>query len=207
MKERSATLQNLVEILLRTLLFGHRIRVRDPDEVDSGSCRRAASTTMDHATCKTHGLARSRRSLGRQARSQHVHRRRSRLHREPAMFFLATADAEGGRTVRTRGATQVSYGWSAPARWRFRATTATACSGAWANVLVNPFVGMLFIDFDNFREGSASTAELPRRQGRPLGEFEGAQLVVRVEAEAIFPNCPRYIHRMAESTRSNLHAD
>jgi hypothetical protein len=26
--------------------------------------------------------------------------------------------------------------------------------------------------------------------------FEGAQLVVRVRAEHIFPNCPRYIHRM-----------
>ena len=29
-----------------------------------------------------------------------------------------------------------------------------------------------------------------------LGSFEGAQLVVRVRAEHIFPNCPRYIHRM-----------
>ena len=29
-----------------------------------------------------------------------------------------------------------------------------------------------------------------------LSEFVGAQLIVRVRAEAIFPNCPRYIHRM-----------
>jgi hypothetical protein len=29
-----------------------------------------------------------------------------------------------------------------------------------------------------------------------LSEFAGAQLVVRVEARAIFPNCPRYIHKM-----------
>jgi hypothetical protein len=29
-----------------------------------------------------------------------------------------------------------------------------------------------------------------------LAEFPGAQLVVRVKAEHIFPNCPRYIHRM-----------
>jgi hypothetical protein len=29
-----------------------------------------------------------------------------------------------------------------------------------------------------------------------LGSFEGAQLVVRVRAERIFPNCPRYIHKM-----------
>ena len=30
-----------------------------------------------------------------------------------------------------------------------------------------------------------------------LGSFIGAQLVVRVRAERIFPNCPRYIHRIA----------
>ena len=29
-----------------------------------------------------------------------------------------------------------------------------------------------------------------------LSTFEGAQLVVRVRAEHIFPNCPRYIHRL-----------
>lgn len=29
-----------------------------------------------------------------------------------------------------------------------------------------------------------------------LSEFTGAQLIVRVRAEAIFPNCPRYIHKM-----------
>ena len=27
--------------------------------------------------------------------------------------------------------------------------------------------------------------------------FEGAQFVVRVRAQRIFPNCPRYIHRMS----------
>jgi uncharacterized protein len=29
-----------------------------------------------------------------------------------------------------------------------------------------------------------------------LGETVGAQLIVRVEARAIFPNCPRYIPAM-----------
>jgi hypothetical protein len=30
-----------------------------------------------------------------------------------------------------------------------------------------------------------------------IGSFDGTQLVVLVRAEHIFPNCPRYIHRMA----------
>jgi hypothetical protein len=29
-----------------------------------------------------------------------------------------------------------------------------------------------------------------------LAAFEGAQLIVRVRVERIFPNCPRYIHHM-----------
>jgi hypothetical protein len=40
-----------------------------------------------------------------------------------------------------------------------------------------------------------------------LGELEGAQLIVRVQPEAIFPNCPRYIHKMQTSNnRSTLPA-
>ena len=30
----------------------------------------------------------------------------------------------------------------------------------------------------------------------PMAGFPGAQAMVRVSAEHIFPNCPRYIHRM-----------
>jgi len=57
-------------------------------------------------------------------------------------------------------------------------------------------VGLLFLDFEQPRRlrvlGTAVVAE-----DDPLrAQFEGAQLVVRVRAERIFPNCPRYIHRM-----------
>jgi hypothetical protein len=65
------------------------------------------------------------------------------------------------------------------------------------NVLVNPAVALLFIDFERPNRlrvnGRASIVE-----GDPLlAAFDGAQLVVRVRATRIFPNCPRYIHRMA----------
>jgi hypothetical protein len=35
-----------------------------------------------------------------------------------------------------------------------------------------------------------------------LETFTGAQLIVRVRAERIFPNCPRYIHRMGSAEAS-----
>jgi predicted pyridoxine 5'-phosphate oxidase superfamily flavin-nucleotide-binding protein len=64
------------------------------------------------------------------------------------------------------------------------------------NLRVNPAVGLLFLDFEQPRRlrllGTAAAAE-----DDPLrAEFAGAQLIVRVRAERIFPNCPRYIHRM-----------
>ena len=65
------------------------------------------------------------------------------------------------------------------------------------NVLVNPRVGMLFLDFEQPRRlrvnGPATLLE-------DVAGFEGAQLVVRVAVEAIFPNCPRYIHRSLVET-------
>ena len=62
--------------------------------------------------------------------------------------------------------------------------------------------GMVFIDFEQPRRlrvnGRASVAAHD-----PLfAAFEGAQLVVRVRAERIFPNCPRYIHRMSVAEHS-----
>jgi uncharacterized protein len=61
------------------------------------------------------------------------------------------------------------------------------------NVLANPRVGLLFLDFEQPRRLRVLGVA---RLEDPDGSFEGAQLVVRVRAEQIFPNCPRYIHRM-----------
>ena len=63
------------------------------------------------------------------------------------------------------------------------------------NIVANPAVGLLFIDFESPRRlrvnGEASIAD----DDPLLAELPGAQLVVRVRAQKIFPNCPRYIHR------------
>jgi predicted pyridoxine 5'-phosphate oxidase superfamily flavin-nucleotide-binding protein len=65
------------------------------------------------------------------------------------------------------------------------------------NILVNPKVGLLFVDFERpSRMRVNGTASL-HDDAASLAAFEGAQLVVRVRAERIFPNCPRYIHKMA----------
>jgi hypothetical protein len=64
------------------------------------------------------------------------------------------------------------------------------------NLLVNPQVGMLFIDFESPKRLRVNGRATVDEDDPLLAELAGAQLVVRVRAEAIFPNCPRYIHTM-----------
>jgi uncharacterized protein len=127
------------------------------------------------------------------------------------MFFLATADAEGHP--------QCSYKGGEPGFVRVLDATTIAFpnydgNGMYlsiGNLAVNPHVGLLFVDFTAQRpsrlrlNGEASVDERD-----PLVEaYPGAQFVVRVRATQVFPNCPRYIHRMALVERSRFvpHAD
>src|SRR5262252_2774934 len=65
------------------------------------------------------------------------------------------------------------------------------------NVLVNPNVGLLFIALHGrpARLRVNGTARVSRDDPL-LAQTVGAQLMVRVTANAIFPNCPRYIPHM-----------
>jgi len=56
---------------------------------------------------------------------------------------------------------------------------------------------MLFMDFAQPKRLRVNGTASIDFSDPLLRSFEGAQLVVRVRAEHIFPNCPRYIHRMA----------
>jgi hypothetical protein len=63
-------------------------------------------------------------------------------------------------------------------------------------VLSNPRVGLLFVDFAQPKRLRVNGVASIDFADPLLGSFEGAQLVVRVRAEHVFPNCPRYIHHM-----------
>jgi len=74
------------------------------------------------------------------------------------------------------------------------------------NLLDNPHVGMLFIDFLSERpsrlrlNGIASIDE----RDELIDQYPRAQFIVRVRATEVFPNCPRYIHRMELVERSRF---
>ncbi len=112
------------------------------------------------------------------------------------MFFLATADADGWPDVSYKGGMPGFVRVVDPTTLAFPSYDGNGMFRSLGNVLVNPRVGLLFIDFEQPNrmriKGTASIHD----DDELLDVFDGAQLIVRVSAEAIFPNCPRYIHRM-----------
>ena len=109
-------------------------------------------------------------------------------------FFLATADAEGRPDCSFKGGVAGFVRVVGDDELAFPDYDGNGMFKSLGNILVNPAVGLLFIDM----------AEKPRRlrvngtarvlDDDPLMQrFAGAQLLVRVKARAIFPNCPRYI--------------
>lgn len=113
-----------------------------------------------------------------------------------AMFFLATADKDGWPDCSYKGGLPGFVCVVSPNTLAFPSYDGNGMFKSLGNVDVNPKVGILFIDFEKpKRLRIMGTASIDFDD--PLvGSFDGAQLVVRVKAEHIFPNCPRYVHRM-----------
>jgi predicted pyridoxine 5'-phosphate oxidase superfamily flavin-nucleotide-binding protein len=122
------------------------------------------------------------------------------------MFFLATADAAGHPQCSYKGGDPGFVRVLDPGTLAFPNYDGNGMYLSMGNLLANPHVGMLFIDF---------TAECPSRlrvngvasidpEDALAPTWPGAQFVVRVRATEVFPNCPRYIHRMALVERSRF---
>ncbi len=112
------------------------------------------------------------------------------------MFFLATADAKGAPDCSYKGGRPGFVRVIAPDVLAFPSYDGNGMFKSLGNVLANPRVGMLFIDFEQPRRLRVNGVASIDPDDPLMDSFDGAQLVVRVRAEHIFPNCPRYIHRM-----------
>ena len=110
-----------------------------------------------------------------------------------SMFFLATADADGWPDCSYKGGLPGFVRVTGESELSFPSYDGNGMFRSLGNILVNPRVGLLFLDFEQPRRLRVNGRAIVTDQ---VSGFEGAQLVVRVTAEAIFPNCPRYLHRM-----------
>ena len=111
------------------------------------------------------------------------------------LFFLATADALGRPDCSYKGGPAGFVRVVAPDTLVFPDYDGNGMYKSLGNVLVNPAVGLLFIDFETPRRLRVNGRASLSADDPLLPEFVGAKLIVRVQAEAIFPNCPRYIHK------------
>lgn len=111
------------------------------------------------------------------------------------MFFLATADAEGRPSCSYRGGDPgfVRVGHDGQSlQWDNYDGDGTFRS--LGNTLANPWVELLFVDF--------GAQKRLRLNGRASLSGEAGALVVSVAVAEVFPNCPRYIHKLELVERS-----
>ena len=113
-----------------------------------------------------------------------------------AMFFVATADGDGQP--------ECSYKGGMPGFVRILDERTLAIPDydgngmyrSWGNLLVNPRVALLFLDFERPKRLRINGSAEIRHDDPLRDECPGAVFIVRVTARHIFPNCPRYIHPM-----------
>jgi len=112
------------------------------------------------------------------------------------MFFIATADPAGQPDCSYKGGlpgfvqvidqnTLAIPDYDGNGQYR-----------SWGNVLANPKIGLLFIDFESPKRLRVNGTAVVSKDDALLGTLPGAVFVIRVTAQRIFPNCPRYIHKM-----------
>jgi predicted pyridoxine 5'-phosphate oxidase superfamily flavin-nucleotide-binding protein len=112
-------------------------------------------------------------------------------------FFVATADAEGRPDCSFKGGPAGFVRVSGPSELAFPDYDGNGMFKSLGNVLVNANVGLLFIDLhERPRRLRVNGTATVRRDDPLMAQTVGAQMIVRVTAHAIFPNCPRYIPKM-----------
>jgi len=113
-----------------------------------------------------------------------------------SMFFLATANEEGWPDCSYKGGIPGFVRVVDESTLAFPDYDGNGQFRSLGNISLNPHVGLLFINFekpDRLRVNGTATLHT---DDPLLSEFPGAQMIVRVHVERIFPNCPRYIHKM-----------
>ena len=137
-----------------------------------------------------------------------VHRRFTPADRElieaQSQFFLATVDGRGQPTCSYKGGDPGFVTLLDDATLAFPNYDGNGMYLSMGNVSQTGRVGILFVDFERQRrlrvEGVAELAFADGLRDR----YPECQFVVLVHAHAIYPNCPRYVHRYELVERSRF---
>jgi predicted pyridoxine 5'-phosphate oxidase superfamily flavin-nucleotide-binding protein len=131
-----------------------------------------------------------------------IHEAAVRLIGSADMFFLATADADGRPDCSYKGGDPGFVRIIDDRTLAFPSYDGNGIFASLGNIVVNPQVGMLFVDFEHGHRLRLNGKATVDPDDPLLVEYPGAQAVVRVRTTLVYPNCKRYVHRMTREERS-----
>ena len=120
------------------------------------------------------------------------------------MFFLATADAAGRPNCSYKGGDPGFVRVLDERTLVFPNYDGNGMYLSMGNAAENAHVGLLFIDFEQqqrLRVNGVAQIEPAESLESPYSE---AQFVVKIMVRQVFPNCPRYIHKLQLVERSKF---
>lgn len=112
------------------------------------------------------------------------------------MFFLATVDKEGRPDCSYKGGSVGLVKVLDEQTLAFPSYDGSGMFLSVGNVLVNPPVSLLFVDFQRQARLRVKGSAFIQDDDPLLAYWPEAELIVRVRLREMFPNCPRYIHKM-----------
>lgn len=120
------------------------------------------------------------------------------------MFFLATVDDKGQSNCSYKGGSVGLVKVLDEKTLAFPIYDGNGMFMSAGNLLVNDSVGMLFVDFNRQTRLRVNGNASIMKDDPLLANWQEAAFVIRVKVRETFPNCPRYIHKMALVEESNF---
>lgn len=108
-----------------------------------------------------------------------------------SMFFLATADADGHPDVSYKGGMPGFVRILDDRTLAFPSYDGNGQFRSLGNIAANPHVALLFVDFEH-----PNRMRITGRARIEAATGDDADALVVVDVDQIWPNCPRYVHRM-----------
>jgi hypothetical protein len=109
-------------------------------------------------------------------------------------FYLATADHEGRPDCSYKGGLPGFVHIVDNSTIAFPSYDGAGMFRSLGNILVNPHVGLLFLDYERRIKLRLNGAATVSTDPADTARFESADAVVSVRMREVFENCPRYLH-------------
>lgn len=118
------------------------------------------------------------------------------------MFFLTTIDHRGFPTCSYKGGNPGFVKVVDNKTLAFPSYDGNGMFLSMGNIQKNNKIGLLFIDFETPHRVRVHGTATVSKEDPLLSEYKEADLIVRVEIEEVFVNCPRYIHQYSRKETS-----